>query len=108
MVELVQWITPYNPDPPYNIPANHLGIARIAFETSDMEADVAILKAQGVEFLSEITPCCQGPESSGSIIAFYDPDGAIIELAEQGFVSKVSTYWNWKKDQICFIGTLAF
>jgi len=108
MVELVQWITPYNPEPPYNIPANHLGIARIAFETSDMEADVAALKAQGVEFLSDITPCCQGPDSSGSIVAFYDPDGAIIELAEQGFISKVTTFWNWQKEQICFIGTLGF
>ena len=99
MVELVQWITPYNPEPPYNIPANHLGIARIAFETSDIEADVAILKAQGVEFLSEITPCCMGPESSGSIIAFYDPDGTIIELAQQGFVPKMSMMWWWIKDR---------
>ncbi len=100
MVELVQWITPYNPEPPYDIPANHLGIARIAFETSDIEADVAALKAQGVEFLSEITPCCQGPDSSGSIVAFLDPDGAIIELAENGIIPKLSMMWWWIKKQI--------
>ncbi len=100
LVELIQWITPYNPEPPYGIPANHLGIARIAFETSDIEADVAALKAQGVEFLSEIEPCCQGPDSSGSIVAFYDPDGAIIELAEMGFFSMVSMWWWWIKDRV--------
>jgi catechol 2,3-dioxygenase-like lactoylglutathione lyase family enzyme len=100
MVELVQWIKPYNPEPPYSIPANHLGIARIAFDTSDIEADVATLKAQGVVFLSEITPCCMGPDSSGSIVAFYDPDGAIIELAEQGFIPTVSMMWWWVKKQI--------
>ncbi len=100
MLELVQWIAPYNPERAYDIPANHLGIARIAFATSDMEADVAALKSQGVQFLSDITPCCQGPDSSGSIVAFYDPDGAIIELAEQDFMSMLSMMFNWLYDQI--------
>ncbi len=100
MIELVQWITPYNPEPPYNMPINHLGIARTAFATGDMEADVAAVKAQGVEFVSEITPCCAGPDSPGSIVAFIDPDGTIIELAEQGMVSQMSMFWGWKKDQI--------
>ncbi|MBT4520077.1 MAG: hypothetical protein HOC23_08725 [Halieaceae bacterium] len=100
MLELVQWMTPFNPEPPYAIPANHLGIARIAFGTSNMEADVAALKSQGVEFLSDITPCCQGPDSSGSIVAFYDPDGAIIELAEQDFWSTLSMMVNWIWDRI--------
>ncbi|MBT3312534.1 MAG: hypothetical protein HN379_11140 [Desulfobacteraceae bacterium] len=100
MIELVQWITPHNPEPPYGMPINHLGIARTAFGTGDMEADVAVLKAQGVKFVSDITPCCSGPDSPGSIVAFFDPDGTIIELAEQGIVSQVSMFWNWKKDQI--------
>jgi catechol 2,3-dioxygenase-like lactoylglutathione lyase family enzyme len=100
MIELVQWITPYNPEPPYSMPINHLGIARTAFATSDMEADVAALKSQGVEFVSEITPCCAGPDSPGSIVAFFDPDDTIVELAEQGMVSQMSMFWGWKKDQI--------
>ena len=100
MIELVQWITPYNPEPPYNIPINHLGIARTAFATSDMEADVAALKAQGVKFVSDITPCCAGPDSPGSIVAFFDPDGTILELAQQGFFSKVSMMWWWTKEKI--------
>ncbi len=97
-IELVQWKSPYNPEPPFNAPANHLGIARIAFDTSDIEADVATLKAQGIVFLSDITPCCMGPDSSGSIVAFYDPDGAIVELAEAGFIPTMSMmWWNIKK-----------
>jgi catechol 2,3-dioxygenase-like lactoylglutathione lyase family enzyme len=100
MLELVQWITPYNPERAYDIPANHLGIARIAFGTSDIEADVATLKSQGVQFLSGITPCCQGPDSSGGIIAFYDPDGAIIELAEQDFWAMLSMMFGWLYDMI--------
>jgi hypothetical protein len=41
-----------------------------------------------------------GPDSPGSIVAFFDPDGTIIELAEQGMVSQMSMFWGWKKDQI--------
>ena len=80
-IELVQWKTPYNPERAYSIPVNHYGIHRTAFTSSDIEADVATLKAQGVEFVSPITPCCSGPDASGSIVAFYDPDGTIVELA---------------------------
>jgi catechol 2,3-dioxygenase-like lactoylglutathione lyase family enzyme len=100
-LELVQWKSPYNPEPPFSAPANHLGIARIAFDTSDIEADVATLKAQGVVFLTDITPCCMGPDSSGSIVAFYDPDGAIIELAEAGVMATMSMMW-WNIKQKIF------
>ena len=80
-LEIVQWITPYDGAAPYPVPINHLGIARMAFATADIEADVATLKAQGVKFVSPITPCCSGNDSSSSIVAFYDPDGTIMELA---------------------------
>ena len=86
-MELVQWLSPYNPERAYPIPVNHLGIHRTALATTDIEADVATLKAQGVEFVSPITPCCSGPNASGSIVAFYDPDGTIVELVEQSLVS---------------------
>lgn len=97
-LELVQWITPRNPEKPYPIPINHLGIHRMAFATSDIEADVATLKAQGVEFISEITPCCSGPDSWGGIVAFYDPDGTIIELVEQPFMSELMSVARWLRD----------
>ena len=82
-IELVQWLEPFDPRPPYPIPINHLGMHRMAFATTDIEGDVALLRAQGVEFISEITPCCSGPDSSSRIIMFYDPDGTIVELVQQ-------------------------
>ena len=79
-IELVQWFEPYDPSPPYPLPINHFGINRLAYSTSDLQADVDALKAQGVEFISEIAPCCSGPASTTGIISFFDPDGTIIEL----------------------------
>jgi catechol 2,3-dioxygenase-like lactoylglutathione lyase family enzyme len=66
---------------------NHIGIHRTALATTDIAADVATLEAQGVIFVSPITPCCSGPDSSGSIVAFLDPDGTIVELVEQPMLS---------------------
>jgi catechol 2,3-dioxygenase-like lactoylglutathione lyase family enzyme len=80
VIEMVQWKHPFDPEPAYAPPINHLGINRMAYFTLDLEGDVARLKAQGVEFLSEIAPCCSGPSSSTGIVAFYDPDGTFIEL----------------------------
>jgi len=79
-IELVQWIEPYDPSPPYPLPINHFGINRLAYSTSDLQADVDALTAQGVEFISPIAPCCSGPGSTTGIISFYDPDGTLIEL----------------------------
>lgn len=97
-IELVQWQRPVNTERPYPIPVNHLGIHRTAFATSDIEADVATLKAQGVEFVSPITPCCSGPDSSGRIVAFYDPDGTIVELVEQPAMNWVLPALLWFRD----------
>jgi catechol 2,3-dioxygenase-like lactoylglutathione lyase family enzyme len=79
-IELVQWIEPYDPSPPYPLPINHFGINRLAYSTSDLQADVDALTAQGVEFVSPIAPCCSGPGSTTGIISFFDPDGTMIEL----------------------------
>jgi catechol 2,3-dioxygenase-like lactoylglutathione lyase family enzyme len=97
-VELVQWLKPYNDEAPYPIPVNHFGIHRTAFATADIEADVAALRAQGVEFVSPITPCCSGDDASSSIIAFYDPDGTIVELAGGPIMSKIYTVMQWFSD----------
>jgi len=81
-IELVEWLRPFDPTPPYPLPINHLGIHRMAFSSGDIEGDVAQLEAQGVETISAITPCCSGPDAWGGIVAFRDPDGTILELAE--------------------------
>lgn len=82
-LKIVQWLKPYDATPPYNIPINHLGIHRMAFSTSDIDGDVLLLQNQAVEFISPVTPCCSGDDSWGGIVAFYDPDGTIMELVEQ-------------------------
>ena len=50
-----------------------------------------LITAKGVEFVSAITPCCSGEDSWGSIVAFYDPDGTVVELVEQPFM----TFMSW-------------
>lgn len=97
-IELRQWKKPYDPERAYGVPVNHLGIHRTAFATSDIEADVATLKAQGVVFVSEITPCCSGPDASGRIVAFYDPDGTIVELVEQPLMNWIIPLLLWARD----------
>jgi len=93
-IELVEWVKPFDPTPPYPIPINHLGIHRMAFTSGDIEGDVAQLVAQGVEMISPITPCCSGPDSWGGIVAFYDPDGTILELAEMPFMTWLQRFMN--------------
>lgn len=98
LVELVQWLSPFDPQPPYPLPVNHLGIHRTAFYSSDITADVAALKAQGVKFVSEVTPCCSGPDSPGSIVAFFDPDGTVVELVEQPFMMEGLSVLGWFRE----------
>ncbi len=98
LVELVQWLSPFDPQPPYPLPVNHLGIHRTAFYTSDIATDVAALKAQGVSFVSEVTPCCSGPDSPGSIVAFFDPDGTVVELVEQPFMMEGLSVLGWFRE----------
>ena len=94
-LEIVEWVSPRDDTPPYAIPINHLGIHRMAFSTSDIESDVAILEQHGVSFVSPITPCCSGPDSWGGIVAFYDPDGTIIELVGQPLMTFMTWIMSW-------------
>lgn len=93
-IELVEWLTPFDPTPPYPIPINHIGIHRMAFTSGDIEADTAALVAEGVPMISPITPCCSGPDASGGIVAFYDPDGTIMELAEMPLMTWLQRFMN--------------
>jgi catechol 2,3-dioxygenase-like lactoylglutathione lyase family enzyme len=80
-LRLVQWIDPYNADPSYPPPINHIGINRIALMVPNLDRAVAILKDQGVEFLSELAPCCSGTgEDETAIVHAIDPDGVFLEL----------------------------
>lgn len=61
---------------------NHLGIARIAIETTNIDQDIAILKAAGVEIYTSEAIDPSGPFSFLRYVGFEDPDGTVIELVE--------------------------
>ena len=81
MLDLLEWKYPRDDEAPYPH-LYHLGIARIAFTTNDIDADIAVLKAQGVEFISE-PACVEGPGFSSRFVCFKDPDGTVLEIVEQ-------------------------
>jgi catechol 2,3-dioxygenase-like lactoylglutathione lyase family enzyme len=81
-LELTQWRNPVSNSPPFPAPINHLGIHRIAYSTNDLVGDIEKLKAQGVTFVSERAPCCEGPDSPHGIVVFEDPDGIFFELVD--------------------------
>jgi len=81
VLRLVQWLEPFDPEPPYPPPINHIGINRIALLVPDLERAVAILEAQGAEFLSDPANCCTGTaEDAMGIVHVLDPDGSFLEL----------------------------
>jgi len=87
VLRLIQWLEPFDPEPAYPPPINHIGINRIALMVPDLERAVAILKAQNVPFLSELAPCCSGTgEDESAIVHAIDPDGVFLELV--GGISK--------------------
>lgn len=79
-IELVEWQQPRDLTPPHPHPANHYGIQRINYATKDLAGDIAKLKAQGVTFLSEIAPCCDGAASTFGFVLLFDPDGNFFQL----------------------------
>ena len=75
-IDLLQWHKPFNPEPPYALP-NHLGMAYATLMTTDLSADVALLKSQGVTFLSEPYGA-----PGNRFVFMRDPDGVYLKLEE--------------------------
>ena len=81
MIDLLEWQEPTDNRPPYpNL--YHLGIARIALSTNDLDSDIAFLKSEGVEFLSDPATVKIENHPETRFICFKDPDGTILELVE--------------------------
>ena len=81
VLRLVQWIIPHDADPSYPAPINHIGINRIALMVPNLDRAVEILQGQGVEFLSDVAPCCSGTgNDETAIVHAIDPDGIFLEL----------------------------
>jgi catechol 2,3-dioxygenase-like lactoylglutathione lyase family enzyme len=81
VIDLLEWKEPRDESPPYSH-LYHLGIARIALASNDLDGDMARLAAAGVRFLSKPASL---PPSSGSrarFVCFEDPDGTVLELVE--------------------------
>ncbi len=81
MIDLLEWQEPSDDDPPYPH-LYHLGIARVALASDDLDSDVAFLKSHGVEFLSEPATVKMGDQAASRFVCFKDPDGTILELVE--------------------------
>ena len=81
VIDLLEWRTPSDSEPPYAA-LNHLGIARIALYSSDLDADVAELRAQGVEIVGEPATVVWGGRPSSRFVCFKDPDGTVLELVQ--------------------------
>lgn len=81
MLDLLEWQEPTDPSPPYEH-LYHLGIARIALASNDLDRDMARLQAQGVEFLSEPASVSIEGQATTRFVCFKDPDGTVLELVE--------------------------
>jgi catechol 2,3-dioxygenase-like lactoylglutathione lyase family enzyme len=81
VIRLVQWLDPVDDEPAYPPPISHLGINRIAVAVQNLDEAVAVLSADGHEFLSGIAPCCSGTGlDEQGIVHLIDPDGVFVEL----------------------------
>lgn len=76
-IDLVQWLDPASTGDAYAA-LNHVGINRIAFRVSGIDATVEALQERGVSFLT------QTAQSFGPIrtIVTTDPDGVFVQLLE--------------------------
>ena len=79
-IDLLQFKTPFNPDPPYELP-NHIGAAFAALATTNFDKDVATLRGMGADLLSE-----PFADEGRRFVFFRDPDGVLYRL-EQGDAS---------------------
>lgn len=59
--------------------ADRIGLRHLAFAVSDIEAVVARLTAEGIQFLS---PIQTWQKTGKKLVYFYGPDGILLELAE--------------------------
>jgi catechol 2,3-dioxygenase-like lactoylglutathione lyase family enzyme len=79
-LNLTKWEDPYDSSAPYDL-VNHIGIPRFAILTTNLDADINILREQGVEFYSDpVRP--EPPYDLLRFVCFEDPDGTVIELVQ--------------------------
>ncbi len=78
-IELIQYFSPIGGKDPEMSRANQIGFRHIAFEVDDIEAEVERLKANGVQFQSDIQVW---GKTGKKLVYYYGPEGIILELAQ--------------------------
>ncbi|MBA4391706.1 MAG: glyoxalase [Syntrophus sp. (in: bacteria)] len=78
-IELIQYFSPIGGRDPELSHANQIGFRHIAFEVDDIEAEVERLKANGVQFQSNIRVW---GKTGKKLVYCYGPEGIILELAQ--------------------------
>lgn len=82
VIDLLEWQHPTDSSPPYPH-LYHLGLARLALQTSDLDADYAYLQQQGVCIVSPpATVTLDGGQHGSRFFCFQDPDGTYLELVQ--------------------------
>jgi catechol 2,3-dioxygenase-like lactoylglutathione lyase family enzyme len=81
VIDLLEWQSPSDGAPPYPH-LYHLGLARLALATSDMDADLATLETMDVEFVGPPARVVVDGVPGGRFVCFKDPDGTVLELVE--------------------------
>ena len=61
---------------------NHLGIARMAIRTNDLDGDIERLKSKGIKLYTSEAVSPSGPFSFIRYVCFEDLDGTVIELVD--------------------------
>jgi catechol 2,3-dioxygenase-like lactoylglutathione lyase family enzyme len=75
-IDLLQWTAGGRP---IERTPKETGLARLAFQVEDIEADYAAMRERGVEFVSEPQEILLGATAI-KIVFFRDPDGTLLEL----------------------------
>jgi len=89
VIDLLEWQSPSDDAPPYPH-LYHLGLARLALATADMDADLAALARMGVEFIGPPARVVVNGVAGGRFVCFKDPDGTVLELVEARGVADVT------------------
>jgi glyoxylase I family protein len=77
-IDLVQWLAPSSSGEAYPV-LNHVGLNRMTFRVSSLDATTAALRDEGIEFLT------REPQVFGEgirCIVTTDPDGVFVQLIE--------------------------
>ncbi|NJN50770.1 MAG: hypothetical protein HC809_02290 [Gammaproteobacteria bacterium] len=88
VIDLLEWQSPRDEAPPYPH-LYHLGLARLALATTDMDADLATLAEMGVELIGAPARVVVNGVAGGRFVCFKDPDGTVLELVEATNVAQV-------------------